>query len=194
MSGSASPLSFKLGSTVHCVLHLWPWAAAGASPPGRLGEGCWPACLPLARRRRPPPARQPSSSCAAPASTQERWWCWRLRRSQTWRWPCTWTLYYQRSWREGGAGTQAAGVAALEVHALQAPCFPQALPRKTSSILSLRRFRTPPSAVQDRLVVLGGAFNVNGNVNPAAEANVFGDPDAANVVFSRRANGHTVCC
>lgn len=41
------------------------------------------------------------------------------------------------------AGRQSAGVAALEVHALQGPCFPQPLPcSKTSSILSLRRFRT----------------------------------------------------
>jgi hypothetical protein len=39
--------------------------------------------------------------------------------------------------------------------------------------------------MQSRLVVLGGAFNCNGNVNPAAEANIYGDPDAANVVFSR---------
>lgn len=42
-------------------------------------------------------------------------------------------------------------------------------------------------AVQARVVVLGGAFYCNGNVNPAAEANVFGDPEAANVVFSRQA-------
>lgn len=34
-----------------------------------------------------------------------------------------------------------------------------------------------------QIVVLGGAFTVNGNVNPAAEANIFGDPDAADVVF-----------
>lgn len=32
-------------------------------------------------------------------------------------------------------------------------------------------------------MVLGGAFFVNGNVNPAAEANIFGDPDAADIVF-----------
>lgn len=41
-------------------------------------------------------------------------------------------------------------------------------------------------------MVLGGAFNVNGNVNPAAEANIYGDPDAANVVFSRCYS--VVCC
>ena len=41
--------------------------------------------------------------------------------------------------------------------------------------------------LQGRLVVLGGAFTCNGNVNPAAEANIFGDPDAANVVFGRQA-------
>ncbi|KAK9815788.1 hypothetical protein WJX72_009484 [[Myrmecia] bisecta] len=35
------------------------------------------------------------------------------------------------------------------------------------------------------LVILGGAFFVNGNVNPAAEANIFGDPDAAEYVFQQ---------
>jgi len=42
--------------------------------------------------------------------------------------------------------------------------------------------------MQKRVVVLGGAMTVNGNVNPSAEANIFGDPDAANVVFSRLSN------
>lgn len=39
-----------------------------------------------------------------------------------------------------------------------------------------------------QIVLLGGAFAVNGNVNPAAEANIFGDPDAADVVFTSGAN------
>ncbi|XP_073125317.1 probable uridine nucleosidase 2 [Henckelia pumila] len=39
-----------------------------------------------------------------------------------------------------------------------------------------------------QIVVLGGAFAVNGNVNPAAEANIFGDPDAADVVFTSGAD------
>ncbi|KAK1592038.1 hypothetical protein Q3G72_018139 [Acer saccharum] len=34
-----------------------------------------------------------------------------------------------------------------------------------------------------QIVLLGGAFSVNGNVNPATEANIFGDPEAADVVF-----------
>lgn len=42
--------------------------------------------------------------------------------------------------------------------------------------------------MQHRVVVLGGAFQTSGNVNPAGEANIFGDPDAANVVFSRLPN------
>ncbi|KAK9800239.1 hypothetical protein WJX73_004601 [Symbiochloris irregularis] len=35
------------------------------------------------------------------------------------------------------------------------------------------------------LVILGGAITINGNVNPAAEANIFGDPAAADYVFGR---------
>ncbi|KAF8402432.1 hypothetical protein HHK36_013388 [Tetracentron sinense] len=43
-----------------------------------------------------------------------------------------------------------------------------------------------------QIVILGGAFAVNGNVNPAAEANIFGDPDAADIVFTCGADILTV--
>ncbi|KAI4368276.1 hypothetical protein MLD38_016851 [Melastoma candidum] len=39
-----------------------------------------------------------------------------------------------------------------------------------------------------QIVLLGGAFLVNGNVNPAAEANIFGDPEAADIVFTSGAD------
>ncbi|KAL3619871.1 putative uridine nucleosidase 2 [Castilleja foliolosa] len=39
-----------------------------------------------------------------------------------------------------------------------------------------------------QIVLLGGSFSVNGNVNPAAEANIFGDPDAADLVFTSGAD------
>lgn len=39
-----------------------------------------------------------------------------------------------------------------------------------------------------QIVILGGAFSVNGNVNPASEANIFGDPDAADMVFTSGAD------
>ncbi|XP_022962770.1 uridine nucleosidase 1 [Cucurbita moschata] len=39
-----------------------------------------------------------------------------------------------------------------------------------------------------RLVILGGAFFSLGNVNPAAEANIYGDPEAADCVFTCGAN------
>jgi len=35
-----------------------------------------------------------------------------------------------------------------------------------------------------QIIILGGAFSVNGNVNPATEANIFGDPEAADIVFT----------
>jgi inosine-uridine nucleoside N-ribohydrolase len=44
--------------------------------------------------------------------------------------------------------------------------------------------------MQKNIVVLGGSIGLNGNVNPAAEANIFGDPDAANIVFSRVTKCH----
>ncbi|KAI3936129.1 hypothetical protein MKW92_033703 [Papaver armeniacum] len=39
-----------------------------------------------------------------------------------------------------------------------------------------------------RIVVLGGSFFASGNVNPAAEANIYGDPEAADIVFTSGAN------
>ncbi|KAI5078621.1 hypothetical protein GOP47_0006292 [Adiantum capillus-veneris] len=39
-----------------------------------------------------------------------------------------------------------------------------------------------------QIVVLGGAFFVNGNVNPASEANILGDPEAADIVFTSGAD------
>lgn len=38
------------------------------------------------------------------------------------------------------------------------------------------------------VVILGGAFEVSGNVNPAAEANIMGDPEAADWVVSHGQN------
>ncbi|KAL0374907.1 UNVERIFIED_CONTAM: Uridine nucleosidase 1 [Sesamum radiatum] len=39
-----------------------------------------------------------------------------------------------------------------------------------------------------RVVILGGSFFALGNVNPAAEANIYGDPEAADVEFTSGAN------
>ncbi|KAI5012249.1 hypothetical protein ZWY2020_024383, partial [Hordeum vulgare] len=35
-----------------------------------------------------------------------------------------------------------------------------------------------------QIIILCGAYSVNGNVNPAAEANIFGNPNAADIVFT----------
>ncbi|MDP9836730.1 inosine-uridine nucleoside N-ribohydrolase [Neorhizobium huautlense] len=40
------------------------------------------------------------------------------------------------------------------------------------------------AALVKEVVVMGGAFDVPGNVTPAAEANIFGDPEAADLVFT----------
>ena len=42
------------------------------------------------------------------------------------------------------------------------------------------------------LVVLGGAFHINGNVTPAAEANIIGDAEAADYVFARGTNTYVI--
>ncbi|KAL7127990.1 hypothetical protein ABFS83_14G285800 [Erythranthe nasuta] len=50
--------------------------------------------------------------------------------------------------------------------------------------------QSDPSFIKNvgQIVLLGGAFSVNGNVNPASEANIFGDPDAADIVFTSGAD------
>ncbi|XP_056159672.1 uridine nucleosidase 1 [Syzygium oleosum] len=53
----------------------------------------------------------------------------------------------------------------------------------TNLALAIKRDASFSSKVK-KLVVLGGSFFALGNVNPAAEANIFGDPEAADVVFT----------
>ncbi|KAL4605819.1 hypothetical protein ACB092_09G057400 [Castanea dentata] len=57
----------------------------------------------------------------------------------------------------------------------------------TNLALAIKRDSSFASKVK-RLVILGGAFFALGNVNPAAEANIYGDPEAADVVFTSGAN------
>ncbi len=40
------------------------------------------------------------------------------------------------------------------------------------------------AALVKGVVIMGGAFDINGNVTPAAEANIHGDPEAADAVFT----------
>ena len=44
------------------------------------------------------------------------------------------------------------------------------------------------SVLQQELVILGGAFFCNGNVNPCAEANIIGDTEAADFVLGQSPN------
>lgn len=57
----------------------------------------------------------------------------------------------------------------------------------TNLALAIKRDSSFASNVK-RLVILGGAFFALGNVNPAAEANIYGDPEAADIVFTSGAN------
>lgn len=40
------------------------------------------------------------------------------------------------------------------------------------------------AALVKEVIIMGGAFNATGNVSPAAEANIHGDPEAADLVFT----------
>ncbi|KAK7396669.1 hypothetical protein VNO78_17826 [Psophocarpus tetragonolobus] len=57
----------------------------------------------------------------------------------------------------------------------------------TNLALAMKRDSSFASKVK-RIVVLGGSFFALGNVNPAAEANIYGDPEAADIVFTSGAN------
>jgi purine nucleosidase len=54
--------------------------------------------------------------------------------------------------------------------------------RLTNIALALKLDPSLPSRIK-RVVLMGGAFEVNGNVTPVAEANIIGDPHAADIVF-----------
>lgn len=58
-----------------------------------------------------------------------------------------------------------------------------AVGRMTNLALALKEEPGIVDLVKE-VVVMGGAFHVNGNVTPAAEANIHGDPEAADVVFT----------
>ncbi|CAJ2632381.1 uridine nucleosidase 1-like protein [Trifolium pratense] len=57
----------------------------------------------------------------------------------------------------------------------------------TNIALAIKRDSSFASKVK-KIVVLGGSFFALGNVNPAAEANIYGDPEAADTVFTSGAD------
>ncbi|KAJ1263899.1 hypothetical protein BS78_09G221500 [Paspalum vaginatum] len=57
----------------------------------------------------------------------------------------------------------------------------------TNVALAIKRDSSFVSKVK-KIVVLGGAFFAAGNINPAAEANILGDPEAADIVFTSGAD------
>lgn len=58
-----------------------------------------------------------------------------------------------------------------------------AVGRMTNLAFALREDPEIASLVKE-VIVMGGAFDTNGNASPAAEANIHGDPEAADVVFT----------
>jgi purine nucleosidase len=58
-----------------------------------------------------------------------------------------------------------------------------AVGRMTNLALALRADPEIAQLVKE-VVVMGGAFDVGGNVTPAAEANIHGDPEAADILFT----------
>lgn len=80
-----------------------------------------------------------------------------------------------------------ADVTAAEFIIEQSKLYPNELTlvpvgRLTNIALALRLDPTLPSRIK-RVVLMGGAFEVAGNVTPVAEANIIGDPHAADIVF-----------
>ncbi|ESQ52257.1 hypothetical protein EUTSA_v10016893mg [Eutrema salsugineum] len=57
----------------------------------------------------------------------------------------------------------------------------------TNLAIAIKRDSSFASKVK-KIVILGGAFFALGNVNPAAEANIYGDPEAADIVFTSGAD------
>uniref|UniRef100_A0A0D6QY78 uridine nucleosidase n=1 Tax=Araucaria cunninghamii TaxID=56994 RepID=A0A0D6QY78_ARACU len=53
----------------------------------------------------------------------------------------------------------------------------------TNIALAVKSDKSFASKVK-KIVILGGSFFASGNVNPAAEANIYGDPEAADIVFT----------
>lgn len=53
----------------------------------------------------------------------------------------------------------------------------------TNIALAVKKDRSFASKVK-KIVILGGSFFASGNINPAAEANIYGDPEAADIVFT----------
>ena len=58
-----------------------------------------------------------------------------------------------------------------------------AVGRMTNLALALHHAPEIASLVRG-VVIMGGAFHVNGNITPAAEANIWGDAEAADIVFT----------
>jgi len=58
-----------------------------------------------------------------------------------------------------------------------------AVGRMTNLAMALRE-EPDFAALIKQVVVMGGAFDINGNISPAAEANIHGDPEAADLVFT----------
>ncbi|XP_020260328.1 uridine nucleosidase 1-like [Asparagus officinalis] len=57
----------------------------------------------------------------------------------------------------------------------------------TNLALAIKRDSSFASKVK-KVVILGGSFFATGKVNPAAEANIYGDPEAADIVFTSGAD------
>jgi len=86
------------------------------------------------------------------------------------------------------SGTSAAEFIVQSANAFPGQVTVVALASATNVALALRLDRVAVTQNLRSVVHLGGAFFTNGNVNPAAEANIFGDPDAADELYGSGAD------